>query len=113
MSQGDVTDIFGLARKLARDEALQRARHVQTRGLLRVDLAHWELAELFALCLPLALQDIQRGADFSKMREQWVSEIGPGIEPHLPSLFLAAAASTAVDPDDQLTLLNTVELYRG
>lgn len=87
------------ARRMIRQEALERAQHAVDRGLIRPHLSHSEQAELFAYCLPLALMDVAWGKPFHQFAAEWIETFGVEIQPHLLSLYLAAVSSPAIVDD--------------
>jgi hypothetical protein len=79
-----------------------RAKHAAEQGLIRPHLAHWELAELYHLCLPLALHHVVWGTSYPDFRDRWLALFGEDIAPHLLSLYLAACTSAAITRQDAI-----------
>lgn len=100
-------------RALARADGLARVAEARRRGLLRADLAHWEVAELFSACLPLALIDVAYGNDFDAFTALWLPVVGENASGWLPALYLAALASPSIATDDRAALVQSVLSHLG
>ncbi len=83
-----------------RADGLARIAEAKKRGLMRADLAHWEAAELFSACLPLALIDVAYADDFDAFKALWLTILGENAGEWLPALYLAALASPSTAARD-------------
>ena len=99
-----VEELWDLAEKLTRADYITRLDEARKRKLFRDHLAHWEVADLFSYCLPLAIFDACRTPDFPAFRELWTPLVGENAIGWLPSLYLAAVACPSVVREERLDL---------
>ena len=106
-----VAELAGLADRMIRAEGIARIGQARERGLLKARLAHWEVAELFRHCLPLAIHDALRQPDFDSFRALWLPLAGAEAANWLPPLYLAAVSSPCFDASVRLELVQSALAY--
>ncbi len=111
MSPEKFKQLSEMADRMVREEGMVRIEEARRRNLLRTDLAHWEIAELFHYCLPLAIFDALRAEDFVAFEQQWLPITGNDATGWLPSLYLAAVSSPAFVPEVRQALVRSALPY--
>lgn len=85
-----------------------RIEQVRERNLLRANLAHWEVAELFQHLMPIALFEAKEAEDFEEFEAVLRPQIGEEASAWLPSLYLAVAASPTIHYDARMKMVLSV-----